>query len=90
VSEKPSTVERLLIEWKDSHDEDEPAPFHACPHCGGLVRDDVPVDFSGCCSEVCRLVIEEGYWPSPVGPATHDEMQGWIDQAQAEEEPPDE
>lgn len=74
-------------------DEDQ---VHPCPHCGGMVRDDVPVDFGGCCSEECRLVVEEGYWPSPVGPATHDEMQGWVDELEArsapapEEEPPDE
>lgn len=55
------------------------APCHPCPHCGCRVRDDDPVDFGGCCSEICRLVIEEGMWPSPVGPASHDEMVGWIE-----------
>jgi hypothetical protein len=73
----------------------EQATFHDCPWCGGLVRDD-DEEFGGCCSEVCRLIIEDGLWPSPVGPATHEEMQGWIDQLEAhaapsaEEEPPDE
>jgi hypothetical protein len=30
------------------------------------------------CSDVCRLVIKEGRWPSPVGPATHAQMLKWI------------
>jgi hypothetical protein len=43
-----------------------------CAHCGGHI------DSGTVCSETCRLIAEEGYWPSPVGPATHDEMVGWI------------
>jgi hypothetical protein len=48
-----------------------------CAHCGGSI------DEGTVCSETCRLIAEEGYWPSPVGPATHDEMVGWIEAERA-------
>lgn len=61
-----------------------------CSHCGGAVHLDETADpdhtsaETGAdgdkvwCSDICRQVVVEGKWPSPVGPATHDEMVGWI------------
>lgn len=36
------------------------------------------------CSDICRQIVVEGKWPSPVGPATHDEMVGWIEELERE------
>jgi hypothetical protein len=68
-----------------------------CSHCAGAVHLDDEQDVGSSsaeqgtdgdkvwCSEVCRQVVVEGKWPSPVGPATHDEILRWID-AQAIED----
>ena len=32
------------------------------------------------CSETCRKIVAGTHWPTPVGPATHDEMVGWIEE----------
>lgn len=62
-----------------------------CSWCGGLVAFDVEPSKNGpdngrgrrsgrvWCSDICHRVLQ-GEWPSPVGPATHSEMIGWIDE----------
>src|SRR5881396_3273873 len=56
-----------------------------CAHCGGIIDPEAQVhDGQGhdgdtwWCSDICRQIVVEHKWPSPVGPATHEEMQGWI------------
>lgn len=82
-----STFDIAVAQW-EADNPGEPLPFHACPNCDGIVRDDEPVDFGGCCSEICRSIIEDGLWPSPVGPASHDEILGWIAATEALRQPP--
>jgi hypothetical protein len=56
---------------------------YPCAHCGGPCATK-----GGTCSDICRQVAVKGLWPSPAGPATHDEMVGWIaaEKVQAETE----
>ena len=32
------------------------------------------------CSETCGQIVAGTHWPTPVGPATHDEIVGWIEE----------
>jgi len=54
---------------------------YPCAHCGGLCATK-----GGTCSDICHQIAVEGLWPSPVGPATHDEMVGWIAAAKVQTE----
>lgn len=69
-----------------------------CSHCGGAVHLDeehppesYPDGGPGrdadlvWCSEACRQVVVDDKWPSPVGPASHDEIEEWIAEQERED-----
>lgn len=48
---------------------------HPCAWCEGPVYGRAET-----CSDACKKIHAGTHWPTPVGPATHNEMMGWIEE----------